>query len=71
MAQGRYSFSRENGAKQSGVVLSPDLEKRIKTLCNVLEMNKSSLLRFLINRGVDDLEKKLVERADKLGGDNV
>lgn len=62
----RYSFSKDAGGLHVGVVVSDDLHGRLETLCNLLEMSRSSLVRFLITRGVDQLEAKLVERATKL-----
>lgn len=45
-------------------MVSPELRERLDILSNALEMNRSSLCRFIINRGVDQLEAKLVERID-------
>lgn len=61
-----YSFSTHEGAKNLGFMVSDELHTRILSLCNILEMSRSSLLRFLLTRGVDDLEAKLVERVEKL-----
>lgn len=61
-----YSFSRHEGAKAIGCNVSEDLHTRISSLCNILEMPRSSLIRYLISRGVDELEQKLVERVDSL-----
>lgn len=58
-----YCFSKGNGAKNISLVLSGDLKVRILRLCNILEMNQSALLRFLINRGVDQLEDRLKRGA--------
>ncbi len=66
MAQGNYTFSKGSGACNIATLVSSELHERVKTLCNVLEMPKASLIRFLVNRGVDDLEKKLVQRIEKI-----
>lgn len=62
----KYSFSKDEGGMNVAVVVSEELHERLVTLCNLLEMNRSSLIRFLLARGVDQLEAKLVERATKL-----
>jgi len=62
---GHYSFSRDEGAKSIACNVSEELHSRISSLCNILEMPKSSLIRYLVGRGVDELEQKLIERIDK------
>lgn len=66
MPQGNYTFSKGSGAKAIATLVSPELSERLTTLCNILEMPKASLVRFLVNRGVEDLEKKMVERVNKI-----
>lgn len=62
----QYPFSIDNGGKHVGAIISGDLRVRVKRLCNILEMPQSSLLRFFINRGVEQLEAKLVKNAQEL-----
>lgn len=62
----KYSFSRDKGATAIGMMVSPELRSRIALLCNTLEMSQSSLLRYLITRGVDELETKLTQRIQKM-----
>lgn len=61
----RYSFSRDRGATPVSLMVSEELGARITSLCNIMEMSKSSLCRYLIQRGVGELEAKLVEMAEK------
>ncbi len=65
MPQGRYSFSQENDAKSITLVISRELHERMMTLCNITELTQSSIARYLLKRGVQDMEVKLVELARK------
>lgn len=59
----KYSFSRDEGGIAVGVMVSEELNGRLMILCNLLEMSRSSLVRYLVTRGTDELEAKLVDRA--------
>lgn len=61
-----YSFSIDEGAKTITFNASEELTSRLQTVCNLLEMPRSSLVRFLVSDGLEKLEKRLVERAEKL-----
>lgn len=61
-----YSFSKDSGAINVGCNVSVELHSRIYDMCNILEMSQSALMRYLLGRGMDDLEKRLAERVDAL-----
>ena len=66
MPHGRYCFSRESGAKNIAALVSDELFDRMQTMCNILEISRTALTRFLLTRGMDQLEAKMIERLDKV-----
>ncbi len=62
---GRYNFSRRPDSKTVNIHLSDELDERIMTLCNITELTKTGICRYLLKRGVRDMEVKLVELANK------
>ena len=67
----RYSFSRDRGAEQVSIMVSPEMNKRINSICNILEMPKASLVRFMINQGLDKVEAKLVKIHEQQEGKHL
>lgn len=61
-----YDFSAANGGVVVTATISADLNAQLTTLCNLLEMQRSSLIRSLLVRGVNQLEAKLIERAEQM-----
>lgn len=61
----RYNFSQDNDSKSINLSISKELYERIMTLCNITELTMTSVCRYLLKRGVTDMEKKLIELADK------
>ncbi len=71
MGQGRYNFSVDNDGKHVAVVISKELHERIITLCNITELTKTAIVRYLLKRGVADMEQKMLELANKNLGKEV
>jgi len=61
----KYSFSRDKEAVAVSFFISDELNDRLITLCNITELNKSSVCRYLLKRGVAEMEGKMLELADK------
>ena len=61
-----YSFSASEGGKQVGFFVSADLYERIRFLCDTLEMSMTSLCRYLLQKGIKELEDKLEEKLRKM-----
>ncbi len=57
----RYNFSKDADSTSVSLVISEELNDRIVTLCNITELTKSSICRYLLKRGVTDMEAKMVE----------
>lgn len=62
---GRYNFSKDSDSKILSLVISKELHERIMTLCNVTELTMTAICRYLLKRGVSEMETKLVELAKK------
>lgn len=65
----KYSFSKFNEGQTIGFVVSKELNDRIAILCNLTEMNKTALCRYLLKKGITELENRLMimakDREDK------
>ncbi len=61
----KYNFSKDADSACVSLVISDELNDRIMRLCNITELTKSSICRYLLKRGVGDMENKLVELANK------
>ena len=64
-SQMHYNFTRDGGGRQIGFFVSEDLHDRITTLCNITEMNKTAICRYILNRGIEEMEQKLVALVEK------
>ena len=60
-----YNFSVSEGGKQIGFQISVELRERIQVLCNLTEMSQTALCRYIIKRGITEMEQKLVALRDK------
>ena len=62
----RYNFSQDNNSKTINLSISPELHERIMTLCNITELTMTSICRYLLKRGITDMEAKLIKMTDKI-----
>lgn len=63
---GRYNFSRDKeGARSLSLPISKELHERIMRLCNITEMTQTAICRYLLTRGIGDMETELVELVDR------
>ena len=60
-----YNFSMSEDAHILSITVSRELHERIITLCNITELTQTAICRYLLKRGVTDMEAKLVSLADK------
>ena len=66
MGRVKYNFSKKSDAVPMSVYLSKDLTDRMDVICNLIEMTRSALCRYILKRGIGDLEDKLAERVAKM-----
>ena len=56
-----YSFSKSENSQTMGFQISKELYDRIQVICNLTEMNQSTLCRYIIKRGITEMEEKLAQ----------
>ena len=59
-----YSFSKSNDAHPVTIFISKELHERILTLCNITELTQTGICRYLLTRGVAEMETKLIKLRD-------
>ena len=62
---GQYNFSHIGDSQAIGFTVSKDLYKRIVKLCDIVEMTQSSLCRYLLKRGVEQMEQRLAKMVEE------
>ena len=66
ISKARYNFSQDqDGTKSISLPISADLHERIMTLCNITELTQTGMCRYILKRGVTEMEDKLVAMAGK------
>ena len=62
----KYNFSTANDSHPLSIPVSRELHDRILTLCNITELTQTAICRYLLKRGVADMETRLVKLADNI-----
>jgi len=60
----KYNFS-EDVNKSISLPISTDLHDRILVLCNITELTQTAMCRYILKRGITEMEGKLVAMAGK------
>lgn len=60
-----YNFSMANDSHPLTINVSRELYDRIITLCNITELTQTAICRYLLKRGITEMESRLVTLANK------